>query len=288
MGSARAVLRLGRLVPAARRPAATAARPGRDRAAGPGQRPPRQRRRPRRRRRAGQPPGPGERPARHPRRARAATRATTGWWCPRSARRRRPSSRRDAARVHRPESRPARHSAEDPPTGRQNRWAEPGLPTSAPPAVQVPPVGTAARGFEVPPGFHAPTADRAAADEAPVGRRPAARLRATTTHRAVGPRPAPTARRPPSARPPNARLIPRPPAGRPPATAGPTARPLATGSAGVDRALGADRAFRRGTGTPIRSPPARTAHRAEFGQDRAAGGPGRAARRTAPATLASR
>ncbi|WP_341717731.1 hypothetical protein QQG74_28480 [Micromonospora sp. FIMYZ51] len=35
-----------------------------------------------------------------------------------------------------------------------------GLPTSAPPAVQVPPVGTAASGFEVPPGLHAPTAER--------------------------------------------------------------------------------------------------------------------------------
>ncbi|MGN9776193.1 hypothetical protein ACTMS0_10490 [Micromonospora sp. H33] len=59
-----------------------------------------------------------------------------------------------------PESGPARHASEEPPVTRASRWAEPGLPTSAPPAVQVPPVGTAASGFEVPPGLHAPTADR--------------------------------------------------------------------------------------------------------------------------------
>ncbi|WP_435871382.1 hypothetical protein [Micromonospora echinaurantiaca] len=62
-----------------------------------------------------------------------------------------------------PESGPARHASDDPP----NRWAEPGPPTSAPPAVQVPPVGTTASGFEVPPGFHAPTLDRSAAGEPP-------------------------------------------------------------------------------------------------------------------------
>ncbi|MEV0808257.1 hypothetical protein AB0I41_18060, partial [Micromonospora sp. NPDC050200] len=56
------------------------------------------------------------------------------------------------------------HSAEEPP--RASRWAEGGFPTSAPPAVQVPPVGTAASGFEVPPGFHAPQADRGQADRA--------------------------------------------------------------------------------------------------------------------------
>ncbi|MEW2381107.1 hypothetical protein AB0873_03270 [Micromonospora sp. NPDC047707] len=59
-----------------------------------------------------------------------------------------------------PEPNPARHATEEPPATRASRWAEPGLPTSAPPAVQVPPVGTAASGFEVPPGLHAPTADR--------------------------------------------------------------------------------------------------------------------------------
>ncbi|MDH6461130.1 hypothetical protein M2302_001296 [Micromonospora sp. A200] len=65
---------------------------------------------------------------------------------------------------------PARHSSEEPP--RLSRWADGGLPTSAPPAVQVPPVGTAASGFEIPPGFHAPRPergqpDRAEADEFP-------------------------------------------------------------------------------------------------------------------------
>ncbi|PZF82198.1 hypothetical protein C1I99_31630, partial [Micromonospora deserti] len=58
-----------------------------------------------------------------------------------------------------PEPDPARHASDEPPAGRPTRWAEPGLPTSAPPAVQVPPVGTAASGFEVPPGIHAPTVD---------------------------------------------------------------------------------------------------------------------------------
>lgn len=62
-----------------------------------------------------------------------------------------------------PEPGPARHASDDPP----NRWAEPGPPTSAPPAVQVPPVGTTASGFEVPPGFHAPTVDRSVAGEPP-------------------------------------------------------------------------------------------------------------------------
>ncbi|MET8230850.1 hypothetical protein ABZS77_09265, partial [Micromonospora sp. NPDC005298] len=38
-------------------------------------------------------------------------------------------------------------------------------PAPPPPAVQVPPVGTAASGFEVPPGFHAPSADRLTADD---------------------------------------------------------------------------------------------------------------------------
>ncbi|MEU1237334.1 hypothetical protein ABZ399_24405 [Micromonospora aurantiaca] len=51
----------------------------------------------------------------------------------------------------------SRHAADDP-TARAPRWAESG-PTSAPPALQVPPVGAAASGFEVPPGFHAPNTE---------------------------------------------------------------------------------------------------------------------------------
>ncbi len=45
-------------------------------------------------------------------------------------------------------------------------------PTSAPPAMQVPPVGTAASGFEMPPGLHAPTAERSG--EPPAGNPPPA------------------------------------------------------------------------------------------------------------------
>ncbi|MFG2048813.1 hypothetical protein ACGFIW_15445 [Micromonospora sp. NPDC048935] len=63
-----------------------------------------------------------------------------------------------------PDTGPATRSTVDPAAHRA-RWAEPGLPTSAPPAVQVPPVGTAASGFEVPPGFRAPTTERLAADD---------------------------------------------------------------------------------------------------------------------------
>ncbi|WNM42552.1 hypothetical protein RMN56_14950 [Micromonospora halotolerans] len=59
---------------------------------------------------------------------------------------------------------PSRHASDDPPAGRAARWADSG-PISGPPALQVPPVGAAASGFEVPPGFHAPTADRS--DAAP-------------------------------------------------------------------------------------------------------------------------
>ncbi|MBM0279744.1 hypothetical protein [Micromonospora tarensis] len=59
----------------------------------------------------------------------------------------------------------AAQSTVDPAAAHRSRWAEPGLPTSAPPAVQVPPVGAAASGFEVPPGFHAPTSERLAADD---------------------------------------------------------------------------------------------------------------------------
>ncbi|MCZ7427155.1 hypothetical protein O7607_15565 [Micromonospora sp. WMMA1949] len=51
----------------------------------------------------------------------------------------------------------SRHAADDP-SARAPRWAESG-PTSAPPALQVPPVGAAASGFEVPPGFHAPNTE---------------------------------------------------------------------------------------------------------------------------------
>ncbi|WP_433314280.1 hypothetical protein [Micromonospora chersina] len=54
----------------------------------------------------------------------------------------------------------SRHTSDD--TPRASRWAESG-PTSAPPALQVPPVGAAASGFEVPPGYHAPTAERSEA-----------------------------------------------------------------------------------------------------------------------------
>ncbi|MFG1677225.1 hypothetical protein [Micromonospora sp. NPDC049282] len=54
----------------------------------------------------------------------------------------------------------SRHASDDTAAGRVPRWAESG-PTSAPPALQVPPVGAAASGFEVPPGFHAPTVDPA-------------------------------------------------------------------------------------------------------------------------------
>ncbi|MGA4683836.1 hypothetical protein [Micromonospora sp. AB353] len=51
----------------------------------------------------------------------------------------------------------SRHAADDP-APRAPRWAESG-PTSAPPALQVPPVGAAASGFEVPPGYHAPNTE---------------------------------------------------------------------------------------------------------------------------------
>ncbi|WP_245854645.1 hypothetical protein [Micromonospora wenchangensis] len=55
--------------------------------------------------------------------------------------------------TERPDPEAARHASDDPAAP---RWPAGDLPTSAPPAVQVPPVGTAASGFEVPPGFHAP------------------------------------------------------------------------------------------------------------------------------------
>ncbi|GLZ61743.1 hypothetical protein Misp05_53190 [Micromonospora sp. NBRC 107095] len=69
--------------------------------------------------------------------------------------------------VAEPDPGPAPQPTVDPAAAHRARWAEPGLPTSAPPAVQVPPVGTAASGFEVPPGFHAPSAERLAADDSP-------------------------------------------------------------------------------------------------------------------------
>nr|WP_231926965.1 hypothetical protein [Micromonospora siamensis] len=56
----------------------------------------------------------------------------------------------------------ARHSSGEPPVTRAARRGEGIVPSSAPPAVQVPPVGTTASGFEVPPGFHAPTVERPA------------------------------------------------------------------------------------------------------------------------------
>ncbi|MGC4762450.1 hypothetical protein ACLQ20_06295 [Micromonospora sp. DT46] len=169
-----------------------------------------------------------------------------------------------------PESRPARRSAEDPSAGRQNRWSEPGLPTSAPPAVQVPPVGTAASGFEVPPGFHAPTADRAAADEPPSAAGPP---RGWSDHYAPEPSaPDPRHLPPPTERPPTERPVDTAPATGDRATAGDRAA-VGDRLAGVDRALGADRAFRDdrdadpvATGTDGAP--------GEFGQDRAAGGPG--------------
>ncbi|RLK13912.1 hypothetical protein DER29_4946 [Micromonospora sp. M71_S20] len=162
-----------------------------------------------------------------------------------------------------PESGPARRSSEDPSAGRQNRWSEPGLPTSAPPAVQVPPVGTAASGFEVPPGFHAPTVDRAAADEPPSAAGPA---RGWSDHYAPEPSASDPRHFPPPAE--------RPPAERPVDAAPATVDRATAGDrvAGVDRALGADRAFREDRGA---DPVAAGTHDAagEFGQDRAPGGP---------------
>ncbi|MEU7956598.1 hypothetical protein [Micromonospora humida] len=64
-----------------------------------------------------------------------------------------------------PDPEAARHASDDPAAPRPAHWPAGDLPTSAPPAVQVPPVGTAASGFEVPPGFHAP--ERGGAGSAP-------------------------------------------------------------------------------------------------------------------------
>ncbi|WP_413775709.1 hypothetical protein [Micromonospora sp. RTGN7] len=49
----------------------------------------------------------------------------------------------------------ARYSSEEPPTSRASRWSDGGIPLSEPPVVQVPPVGMAASGFEVPPRLRA-------------------------------------------------------------------------------------------------------------------------------------
>nr|WP_328822259.1 hypothetical protein [Micromonospora rubida] len=54
----------------------------------------------------------------------------------------------------------ARHASEEAPAARAGRWSDGSVPSSAPPAVQVPPPGTAASGFEVPSGLHAPIPDR--------------------------------------------------------------------------------------------------------------------------------
>ncbi|MBQ0994961.1 hypothetical protein KBX08_33470, partial [Micromonospora sp. H61] len=55
----------------------------------------------------------------------------------------------------------------------------------------MPPVGTSASGFEVPPGFHAPTSERLAADESPTAPRdwrdPLAPEPAATSGRTPGP-----------------------------------------------------------------------------------------------------
>ncbi|MEU4338893.1 hypothetical protein AB0F59_30305, partial [Micromonospora lupini] len=62
---------------------------------------------------------------------------------------------------------PSRHSTTDPAAPRGVRWADPGPPSTAPASIQVPPVGTAASGFEVPPGLRAPTGERPAVDDQP-------------------------------------------------------------------------------------------------------------------------
>ncbi|SCL62400.1 hypothetical protein [Micromonospora peucetia] len=155
-----------------------------------------------------------------------------------------------------PESGPVRRSSDDPSTGR-TRWSDPGLPTSAPPAVQVPPVGMAASGFEVPPGFRAPTVDRAAAQETPSAAGPA---RGWGEHFP----PEPPANEP----------RPFPPATDRPADAAPATGDHATSGdrvAGVDRTPGADRAFRDDRGPdPVAAGTDGAAR--EFGQDPTSGG----------------
>lgn len=63
----------------------------------------------------------------------------------------------------------ARHLTADPAAPHGARWSEPGVPGTAP--IQVPPVGTAASGFEVPPGLRAPTGDRSTVDDPPAASR---------------------------------------------------------------------------------------------------------------------
>ncbi|MFC4146350.1 hypothetical protein ACFO0M_08800 [Micromonospora mangrovi] len=127
------------------------------------------------------PPGSGEEPPRE-----SADRLVV------PAQRSAPVVERSAAEA---EPGPARHASDEPPAPRASRRADPGVPSSAPPALQVPPVGAAASGFEVPPGFHAPTVDRPAA-EPPLARswadrfppeQPAAEPPAETPRASAGP-----------------------------------------------------------------------------------------------------
>ncbi|MGV9215896.1 hypothetical protein ACTFTM_28930 [Micromonospora sp. RB23] len=60
----------------------------------------------------------------------------------------------------------ARHLTAEPTTPRGTHWADAGVPGTAP--LEVPPVGTSASGFEVPPGLRAPTGDRSAVDRSAV------------------------------------------------------------------------------------------------------------------------
>ena len=107
------------------------------------------------------PPHAGERTAGAARRGSAPRRPATGSWCPPNV-----PHRRQEQGAGEPDRGPAPHA---PPSIRPPRTAlagpSPACPPPAPPAVQVPPVGTAASGFEVPPGFHAPTSERLAADD---------------------------------------------------------------------------------------------------------------------------
>ncbi|MEH0969509.1 hypothetical protein V6U77_00005, partial [Micromonospora sp. CPCC 205546] len=171
-----------------------------------------------------------------------------------------------------PESGALRRSSDGPSTGRPSRWSDAGLPTSAPPAVQVPPVGTAASGFEVPPGFHAPTAERAAAEEPPPG--------AGTAHGwgnhfpseppAAEPRPFPARADRAAA---DRAVIERGAAERPADAAPATGDRAVPGDrvTGVDHALGADRAFREDRGV---DPVAVGTDGGQFRPEGAPGGPG--------------
>ncbi|WFE36909.1 hypothetical protein [Micromonospora sp. WMMD998] len=108
----------------------------------------------------------------------------------------------------------SRHASDDTSAHRVSRWAESG-PTSAPPALQVPPVGAAASGFEMPPGFHAPTVDPALSSrQGWSGRGPVDPPAAGAGHADQAPAD-PAAHRPADPRPPDG---PRPPEGPPAAT----------------------------------------------------------------------